>query len=1103
MNRKFEVVDAFELLMGNETVTFSQSETEEKTEKKSVDQLLVESLNLFGEVDMEYITTKGGVTVKTAVMLLKDAVFQLPEVFIGADEYDPLKGWVISPRYLSGNLSRKLHTAKRMNKRFPGMFTRNIKAISKEMPVEVDIDEIHLNLGAPWIPECEYEDFLMDLLKLNEPPKVQYMKELGRYKIISTDEASNSVRNTNTYGVTANCSDRASGQYLTAIQIVENTLNNITIKVCDYVNKPQGGWNNNSREAVLNREKTIEAQEKFKAICEAFREWVHGSEKRKKHFEEYYNNSFSGYCTKAYNGDFLTFPDLNPDVTFYKHQRDAIARVLLSGTNTLLAHHVGTGKTYEMVASVHELYRMGLSKKNLVVVPNNVLRATVDSHKLLYKNDKILAVYPKDFTPLYRNEILKKIRDEDYVCVYMAYSSFCLVTMSKEYHANRMASRIAELRYAAASTNDKYEKNALRNEADKLTKKLYKFNEETKPCPWLSFEELGIETLVVDEAHNFKNIQIETRADNIVGMSKAGSKKCREMLHKAHNVNRVIFATGTPLTNSLSDLFVLQTYLQPETLEFHNISRFDQWIATFGSQQTFVECDVDADSKNLRTVTRFSSFHNLGELMALFSQVCDFHNAEENTANLPQFDGAINICIPRSEAQAECVAELSDRVDKIRSHKVTRKEDNLLKVTTDGRKAALDVRLLYMPALFDPDAPSKVNVCADKVFELYKAYPDTAQVIFSDLGTPKEGFNIYDAMRDRLTELGIPFDEIAYVHDATSETARARLFEAVNNGSVRVIIGSTQKLGVGVNIQERLIAIHHLSVPWRPSDMVQREGRILRPGNTCPKAYVFRYITEGTFDAYSYQLLESKQRFISDFMCGTATLRVVDDIADTVLEYAEVKALAVGNPLIQKRIEVANLLERTKSASRTRQKQLQQLRAIIEAAPKEIARFEKRAKIADGDSDFYKKHRETISNEERISFGEDLLEALKGNIAKHEERVFGDYQGFDIVLPADMYSERPYVSVKSSRGGNYPCNIELDHTPLGCTRALDCLLNRLDGRAESLRDKAKNSEKQMQIAVEDLESGNMYIDEIENLKAELEAIDRELEENLTKESKAA
>ena len=1098
VSSKFEVIDAFELVTENEAVTLSLGEVCE--EKKPVDRLLVESLDRFGEVNMEYITRKGGVTVRAAVMLLKDAVFQLPEALAKDEEYDPYKGWVISPRYLSGNLAQKLKLAKKMNKRFPGMFTRNINALKKEMPLEVEFEDIHINPGALWIEnEWEYEDFLKDFLELSEAPKVQYLKELCRFKITATPEASKSLLNTDTYGVCADMSKRASGQYLTCLNIFEHTLNSMIVKVCDYIDKPTGGWNNYTRVAVLNRDKTIEAQEKQKEITKAFRQWVCSDPERRQRFEEYYNRDFSGYVTKSYNGDFLTLPDLNPEVVLYKRQKDEIARALLSGGNVLFADKVGAGKTYEMVVTVHELYRMGLSRKNLVVVKPDILRDVVNAHKHLYKDDKILAVYPNDFSPRHRIGILEKIRDGDYVAVYMGYGSFNLITMSKSYYANQMSARIGDLRRAAAASSDMYEKTSLTNEADKLANKLFKYNEETEECSWLSFEELKVETLVVDEAHNFKNIPIETRADNIVGMHKKGSRKCREMLHKVHNVKRVIFATATPLTNSMADLFAIQTYLQPETLKFHQIDRFDKWISTFAEQTTNVESDINS---RLRTMTRFSKFHNLGELMSLFCQVCSFDSSANTVANLPRFKGAVDICVPRNEAQARYMAVLSDRVDNVRNRKVRRTEDNMLKITGDGKKAGLDIRLIDPSLMTDLNAPSKVNYCADKVAELYYAYPGTAQAVFSDIGTPKASFNIYDALKERLTELGIPAHEIAYIHDAHNENARERLFEAVQGGQIRVIIGSTAKLGEGVNIQKKLKAIHHLSVPWRPSDLVQRNGRLIRQGNTNDEVCVFRYITKATFDAYLWQILENKERFISSFMSGTCTLRAAEDIGDTVLECAEVKALAIGNPLIRKRVETAILIERKKSASRSRQEQMQKLRGIVEEAPKKIARFEKRAKTADADHEFYRNNRTTISNEERVSFGEELLEALKENISENTDRIFSDYQGFDIILPADMYSERPYVMVKSPRGEGYPCKLTFDQTPLGCTRALDSLLDSLGKRAESLRGMAREAQHEMQSAINDLEKGNTYISEIQSLREELEAIDRELEET-EKESKAA
>lgn len=1103
MQTKYEVIDAFELSDYAEYADVSDNCDDEKV--KPVDELLVESVNLFGEVDMGYITRKGKVTVKGAVVLLKDAVFQLPEVFMSTDEYDPLKGWVISARYLSGDLRHKLTLAEKMNKRFRGMFTRNIKALRKNLPAEVFIDDIHINIGAPWIKYTwEYEDFIKDFLQLDEAPSVQFLEEVGRYKITAAPKASKSVLNTITYGVRADASKRASGQYMTALDIIEHTLNCATVKVCDYVEKSRGGWNNYTRVPVLNHDKTVEAQEKQKAICDAFREWVCADGERRRRFEEYYNNDFAGYVNRGYNGDFLTFPDLNPEVKLYKRQRDEIARALLSGGNTLFADPVGAGKTYEMVVTVHELYRMGLSKKNLVVVKKNILKDVADAHKHLYKDDRILVVYPKDFSPRHRNEVLEKIRDGGFTAVYMGYGSFDKITMSKAYYADLMADKIGKLRYASENSADKYERLTLMNEADRLSDKLYKYLEEKEESPWLSFEKLGVDTIVLDEAHNYKNIPIESRADNIVGMHKEGSSKCREMLHKVHNVKRAIFATATPMTNSMADLFAIQLYLQPETLRFHKLHRFDAWISTFAEQTTNVESDVNS---KLRTMTRFSKFHNLSELTALFGQICNLNDAEKTPVELPRFKGAVNVSVPRNKAQAELMEGISERIDKVRGRKVPRDEDNMLKIIGDGKLLGLDARLVDDSFPEDFYAVSKVDYCARKVWELYRKFPGTAQVVFSDSGTPKASFNVYDALREKLTELGIPSDEIAFIHNAESEGAREKLFDAVNSAKVRVIIGSTAKLGEGVNIQKSLKALHHLSVPWRPSDLIQREGRIIRQGNTCGEVFVYRYVTESTFDAYLWQIIENKQRFISSFMSGSCNLRAVSDIGDTVLEYAEVKALAVGNPLIRKRFETDTLINRTKSASRARQIQLKEQRNVAEAALKEIARCEKRAKIADADFSFYQKNRSKVTLEERTAFGQELLEALKENISKNEERTFGGYQGFDVVLPADMYSERPYVLIKGPHGRDYPCKLSFDRTPVGLTKAVDYLLDHLDKRGESLRNMAKEAVHKRQSALEDIEKGNPYVAEIERLQRELEAIDNEIQETelkeTEKESKAA
>lgn len=1096
MYKDYEVIDIFDVMESEQGNCADES-------RLAVDDALVEVLNLKNSVDLCYISDKTGLSVASVIHELDGVIYQQPEFFDEGDEYDESLGWVVSAKYLSGNIRNKLAAAIKANKRYPGKFQSNIDALKKILPARVEIDDIHLSLGATWVPVEEISLFLLEFLNLKTPPEVLFYDDLKFYKIVETDETKKSILNTITYGVrdeTITVGYDYTKQYLTAIDIVEQTLNAKTIKVFDYVPKKNAGWCNYEYEPVFNKYKTIEAQNKQKAIIDAFKDYVYASKSRISRFESYYNDKMVGYTYAAYNGDFLSLNDLNGEVELYKHQRDAIARVLLSGNNVLFSHDVGTGKTYEMIISIHELYRMGISKKNMIVVPNNVLKATIDTHRKLYQSDKILTIYPKDFVPSKRDAVLRSIQENDYVAIYMAYSSFDMLVMSKAYYEDKGIKEISKLKTAIYNAQSKYEKKALEKQKKALSKKLSKYVLEGKDCSWITFDKLGIETLVLDEAHNYKNIPIRTRADSVVGLSNGTSRKCREMLEKAHSVSRLIFATGTPLTNSLADLFTFQTYLQPELLAYHNIDTFDTWVNTFGQRETTIECDVDANSTSLRTMTRFSSFHNLGELMSLFSQVCDFHHMPKDEAGLPKFNGHVDVCVPKNEVQHEYIKGLSERTERIRNKEVKRTEDNLLKVTTDGRMAALDIRLVDTDGFFTSTIENKINACAKQVTKVHETFPDSVQIVFSDIGTPKDAFNVYDELMHELILCGVKKSEIAYVHDATTDSARAKLFEAMNKGDLKVVIGSTQKLGVGVNVQERLVAIHHLSVPWRPADMVQREGRILRKGNTSKEVFIYRYITEGSFDAYSWQLLENKQRFISSFLSGTSAAREMDDIADTVLTYAEVKALAIGNPLIKKRVEVANKLERVKITCRSRQKEMQQLRVVIDSLPAKIKDFENLAKRTEKDYVFYQKNKETIPNEERIAFGEELLEAIADNIGCPNERMFDSYQGFDIYLPANMEYEHRYILVKSKHDGIYRCEIEADRTPLGCSKSIDYLLEHLNERAERLYQNAETSRKQKREAEADLERDNPFLAEVERITNELSAIDNELEELTKKEA---
>ena len=1044
------------------------------------DEALVACVDRFGRADPQFLSALTG---KSPQMLLfhdlRGAVFQDPSVFPDGEPWSPEKGWLLRDQYLCGNVMVKLAQAKKADGRFPGIFRANIEALQQILPAAPGTDEIHVSLGATWLPESFYEDFVKDLLKLSQRPSVRYVKSLSKWVLHVDPGAKDTVLSRYVYGTWD----------LPASRIIEQSMNAKTVKVYDYVHHYDGRV-----DSSLNQAKTLAAQEKQQLVLRRFDEWIRDSFSRRKAVEAYYSRAYVGHIGPRFDGSFLSFPGMNPDIRLHPHQRNAVARILLSGENVLLAHPVGTGKTFVMISAAHELKRMGLSGKNMVVVPNSILRSTVDLHRRLYPDDRFLTVYPRDFTPAKRDGTLREIRDGDYVCIYMAYSSFDMIVMSKDYWIAKRRREIRELEQAASGCSDKADKHALEAEAGRRRKQLSRFAVEAPECPWLTFDKLGVNTLFLDEAHNYKNIELDSRTDNIVGMHGKGSKKSREMLEKCRCADRLVFATGTPLTNSLADLFVMQTYLQPEELRYRNIDSFDMWINTFGERETSYEIDVDA--KTLRPVTRFSSFHNLTELMSLFSGVCDFAEGEEDQSDLPLFKGYTDVCVPRSRPQAEYIRHLSKRTERIRAHKVKQTEDNLLKITAQGRACALDIRLVDTEeariCFTDHDAAyGKIHECAGSILRLYQRFPGTCQIVFSDIGTPKAGFNVYDELKKDLLRRGIPAGEIAFVHDAESESAKAALFREVNRGAVRVIVGSTQKLGTGVNVQEKLIALHHLSVPWRPADMIQREGRILRQGNTCEQVYIYRYITESSFDSYSWQLLENKQRFISSFLSGTAAARDREDIADAVLSYAEVKALAIGNPLIKKRVETANLLDRKKIAFRQRQKQMAELRAILEQSPEKRRKLEQLRTRILRDIALYRREKISVSLDDRRAFGEELKEALSNNLLLPGERLFDSYQGFDIVLPAAMTPDHPYVYVRSRSGSSYYLDMGGDKL-LGFSMRIDHLLDHLPERVAAADQKLRDEQRQYQDAAADLDRGNPFADEIDRLIRELDRLDKEL-----------
>lgn len=1061
-------------------------------EKMSIADACIKCKDKFGIADIEWIAEASGVSPQQVVVspVHGTVLYQDPESFKNDDKYQLTKGWKYSGQFKSGNITQKLQIAERMAKKFPGCFTQEVEALRELIPNRVPFSNINIQLGASWVPTEVYEDFLHHFFKVKASIEVIYIEELAKFKIEADEDVKLSTVNISTFGT----------HKMPALKIIENTMNvKPNIPVYDYTyNYSYLGSSVDSR--TVNKIETSLAEKHEAKIIQSWEAYLNGVTPYKLLLEDCYNDKLVGYHYCQFDGSFLSLPDLNPEINLYKNQRDAVAHAILSPNNLLVAHDVGTGKTYTSIVFAHEYKRMGLGNKIMMVFSNVKVDEAADDHKLLYPNDKILKVTPKSFKPDRRNDVLKEIRDGDYVAVYIAYSCFNMIKMSTSHWINKKLSQIKKFKRAKASTSNKVERRMLEKKINSLNKSLQKYMETAEDTEWLCFDDLCIDTLVVDEAQNYKNASIESSVSSIVGMHKKGSTKCDEMMEKCSVVNKLIFTSATPIPNSLADVNTMQRYLQPNELEYNGLDSFDTWVNTFAERETNLEVDVDGSS--LRPMTRFCTFHNLTELMSLFSSVCDFYTNDDRSG-LPQWDGYIDIQYELTPEQRNYLKkDLTERLKEFRAGNVDRTVDNLLKIYTDGIKASIDLQCCdpnATPSKYFPN--SKLNVCSDKVKEMYDKYPGTAQVIFCDIGTPKDGFNVYDSLREALEKRGIPSNEIAYIHDATTESKRKALFKDLNKGKIRVIIGSTMKLGEGTNFQEKLIALHHYSVPWRPSDMTQRNGRILRNYNTCEKVYIYRYFAQGSFDSYSWQILENKQKFISSFMSGKSTVRDADDISDTTLTYGEIKALCIGNPLIKNRVEISNEITRVKTLSAQKQSQLYDVRAIIDSYnDKKNALFKQRLTIK-RDMKLYEESKEKISNDERKSFGEELLIALSENNLNDTESVFDTYQGFDIVLPANMLIEKPYIYIKSKNGGLYHNDMSEVKTALGCSKSIDHLLDHLGDKYNKLGKDAYNLKQNYETAKADYEAGNPHEAELADLKRKLNIIDEEIKKKDEEEKK--
>ena len=1072
---------------------FNQDVRTQGVHADSISDGLVYSLSNLGRVDIEYISSITGEDYKTVIGALKGSIYQNPETW-GECFY---KGWETSEEYLSGNMMRKWKAAKDANKEYNGYFADNIRAIEKVLPPTVATKDIYVTLGSPWVPADVIDDFIEYLLgdwrrywySINDEEDfhTKHDELTGTWEIPFKSRYNHDVKVTRTYGT-----DR-----INALHILERTLNMKSVAVTDEV---VCNTNSSGKKRVINQSETILAIEKQNKMIKAFQKWVWEDERRKERLEVIFENNFSCVRRRIFDGSFLRFPDMSPAINLYPYQKDAVARILFT-PNTLLAHDVGAGKTYVMIAAAMEMRRMGLSEKNMFVVPNNIVGQWKNIFYAMYPSANILCVEPKSFAPSKRESVLERIRDEDFDGIIIAYSCFEQIPLSKEYYQNQLIDEQELIAEIAGKKNKATSR--LKKKQEAVSKALSELAVAMDDLyNGVYFDDLGITRLFVDEAHNFKNVPIETKADKVLGISASGSKKCQDMMDKVRMVQKkndgagVVFATGTPITNSITDAFIMQMYLQSGELAMLDLQSFDSWIGMFAERST--EFEIDVDTSSYRLATRFSKFHNLPELTSLLSSIADFHQVD-TSVGIPQIDGYADALVSKTNEFADYLKDISQRAEDVRKGYVSRKDDNMLKITTDGRKAALDLRLVDPNAMFTYQ--SKVARCVENVADIYfrTTAQKSVQIIFCDTSTPKTGFNIYDEVKTMLQSKGIPADKIAFIHDAETEAQRNAMFAEVRNGDIRVLLGSTFKLGLGVNIQDKLIALHHIDVPWRPADMTQREGRILRQGNTNSKVQLFRYITEGSFDAYSWQLLETKQRFITGLLSGSLTERSGTDIEDTVLDYAEVKALAVGNPLVKERVETANELSRYLTLQRKLVESRIRMEKELLEMPGKKSNQENNIVGCEADIAYYtgwkqanpapsdNKVKKDVA-EKRKQLRDYIHSSLMGYVLEPKEKILMTYRGFEIILPVNMTREKPYVWLK--RNGRY--YVELGDTNTGNLIRIDNFLDDLQTHLDKLnKGLAKLWERERQLK-EELRKEESFSDEIENCRQKLEKLDKKL-----------
>ena len=1053
---------------------FSKRTIKPHTPVTSVDtasEALAVSLGEKATIDMDYMMELSGKSENEIFEDLKGVIFLNPLYEYG-NSYEPK--YLMADEYLSGNVREKLKIAKNSAELYPEDYKVNVEALQKVQPKDLTASEISVRLGATWLPPDDVQEFIFHLLETPRYAqwniKVHFSPFTSEWNIEGKSYDKGNVRAYNTYGTSR----------INAYKIIEETLNLKDVRIFDYIEDDEG-----KKKAVLNKKETAIAQSKQEMIKQEFQDWIWSDPERRERLCKSYNEKFNSVRPREYDGSHIIFNGMNPEIELREHQKNAVAHILYGG-NTLLAHAVGAGKTFEMVAAAQESKRLGLCNKSLFVVPNHLTEQWAAEYLQLYPAANILVATKKDFETKNRKKFCGRIATGDYDAVIIGHSQFEKIPMSIERQRAILEQQLEEITGGIAelkrNRGENFSIKQLEKSKKSIRQKLDKLNDQTKKDDVVTFEELGVDRLFVDESHYYKNLYLYTKMRNVGGIAQTEAQKSSDLFMKCRYLDEItggrgtVFATGTPISNSMVELYTIQRYLQYNTLVKNGLQHFDAWASTFGETITAVE--LTPEGTGYRAKTRFAKFYNLPELMAMFKEIADIKTAD--MLNLPVPEAKYhNIAVKPSEMQKEMVASLAERAEQVRGGGVDSSVDNMLKITNDGRKLALDQRMLN--DMLPDFEGSKINACVDNIYRIWKENADkkSAQLVFCDLSTPKNDgtFSVYNDIRKKLIERGIPESEVKFIHEADTDMKKKELFQKTRKGEVRVLLGSTQKMGAGTNVQDKLIALHDVDCPWRPSDLEQRSGRIVRQGNENPKVDIYRYVTEQTFDAYLYQLVEGKQKFASQIMTSKSPVRSAEDIDETALSYAEIKMLATGNPYIKEKMDLDIQVQKLKMLKSNFLSEKYGLEdKVIKFYPQQIAYLKSRVEGLTKDVETAKLHPKPIDEQplgmmvsgvsysEKVEAGQAIINACK-SMNSPDAIPLGEYRGFQMELYFDTVQRNYVVKLKGETSRDVP----LGDDSHGNIVRIDNGIERFEEALADTKNSLENTEKQFETAKQEIE----------------------------------